>query len=136
METTGYAVLALSYILFSYVLAVRLARRTMETIRFRILVTMAAALAAVSSVFFLAYYVQHRNISQEAFYTVLLGVDIAVLYDIWKHWWRKRKNRASALIGAKSRALRDKLVQRVRELKPRPAPVPVPVRFASPSRGW
>jgi hypothetical protein len=43
-------------------------------------------------------------------------------------WWRKRKRRnAAALIGHKSRALRDALVRRAREVaKPGPVLRPVP----------
>lgn len=43
-------------------------------------------------------------------------------------WWfnRRRRNRAKQLIGAKSRAIRDALVRRMRELAPRPVLQPVP----------
>jgi hypothetical protein len=46
----------------------------------------------------------------------------------WTHWRRRRKRRrAAAALGAKSRALRDALVRRVRELRPRPVLRPSPV---------
>ena len=45
---------------------------------------------------------------------------------LWR-WWRKRRDRITALLGAKSRALRDALVRKQRELaRPRPVLRPAP----------
>ena len=50
-----------------------------------------------------------------------------VAFALLMRWWRRKGRRAAATLGAKSRALRDALVRKVRELTPRPALRPVPV---------
>ena len=51
------------------------------------------------------------------------------MFFAWLAWkrWRRHRKRAAALLGAKSRALRDALVRKAREAaKPRPVLRPVP----------
>jgi hypothetical protein len=56
------------------------------------------------------------------------GYSFWVLAAIW-YFTRKRRKRAAALAGAKTRALRDALVRKARELlQPRPVLQPIPVR--------
>lgn len=54
------------------------------------------------------------------------GVSLIAAIAVW--WWRRRKRRkVAALIGAKSKALRDALVRKVREsARPRPVFKPQP----------
>ena len=48
-------------------------------------------------------------------------------WHLWRHWRKRRKRRAAELPGAKSAALRDALVRRVRQAAlPRPVLPPVP----------
>jgi hypothetical protein len=51
------------------------------------------------------------------------AVSLAIALAVW--WWRRsgRRKRATAWIGAKSKAVRDALVKRQREAVPRPRPV-------------
>jgi Flp pilus assembly protein TadB len=54
---------------------------------------------------------------------IAAGVAIAALIALALWWWNRRKDRkrATGLLGAKSRALRDALVRKARELtQPRP----------------
>lgn len=60
---------------------------------------------------------------------IYAAVALLAAWQWWRHWRRRRRDRARASLGAKSRALRDALVRRMREsLAPRPGPVPVPSR--------
>ena len=56
-------------------------------------------------------------------------LDVVVIGVIAWQWWRRgRGKRAAKILGAKSRALRDALVRKVREsARPRPGLQPVPV---------
>jgi membrane protein DedA with SNARE-associated domain len=56
------------------------------------------------------------------------AIGVAVLVFIF--WWtgRRKRRQAPRSLGAKSKALRDAIVRRVRELRPSPVRVPVPVR--------
>lgn len=64
----------------------------------------------------------HRWLCMAVFLTV------GALVALWIWWRRKKRRSVSALLGAKSRALRDALVRRAREVaKPRPVRRPVPV---------
>ena len=64
----------------------------------------------------------HAWLSMTAF------IVIGGLVLLWIWWRRKKRRNAAALLGAKSRALRDALVRRVKESgKARPALRPVPV---------
>jgi hypothetical protein len=58
-----------------------------------------------------------------------LGALISALVALAIWWWRRRKRRnVAALIGAKSRALRDAIVRKAREAaRPRPVLRPAPV---------
>lgn len=57
------------------------------------------------------------------------GIDAAVLALYARSWWNgsRRRKRATDALGAKSRALRDALVRKAREVVPRPGLRPVPV---------
>lgn len=58
-------------------------------------------------------------------YATGLTISVAVAFAI--SWWRKRRDKVKALIGAKSRALRDALVAQM----PKPRPVLIPQRTGS-----
>lgn len=70
-------------------------------------------------------WLHNRNWGEAGIWLVNLGVAIWALNRNWKS--RHRKKAVDAL-GAKSRALREKLVEKMRDTMPHPAPVPVPVR--------
>lgn len=57
------------------------------------------------------------------------GSGISLIAGLAFWWWRRKKRRkAAALVGAKSRALRDAIVRKAREVaRPRPVLRPVPV---------
>jgi hypothetical protein len=59
----------------------------------------------------------------------LAGCSLSALVALAIWWWRRKKRRnVAALIGAKSRALRDAIVRKAREVaRPRPVLRPVPV---------
>lgn len=59
-----------------------------------------------------------------------IGVAIIVLI-LWRDHRKGKRRKARESLGAKSRALRDALVRRVRGLRPSPVRVPVPVREGS-----
>jgi hypothetical protein len=50
------------------------------------------------------------------------GASCSLILALAVWWWRKRRDRVKAWLGAKSRALRDSLVRRARE-SARPSPV-------------
>lgn len=55
------------------------------------------------------------------------GGAVSLLVALIIRWFnRRRRDRAAKFIGAKSRAIRDALVRRMRELAPRPVLQPVP----------
>lgn len=57
-----------------------------------------------------------------------LGVAVMV-FMAWLDWRKRKKRKAGEALGAKSKALRDSLVRKARELRqPRPQRVPVPAR--------
>jgi hypothetical protein len=59
-------------------------------------------------------------------YAIGAAISLAVALAVWWHR-RKKRRRGAALLGAKSKALRDALVRRVRQSgRPRPVLIPVP----------
>lgn len=52
------------------------------------------------------------------------AISLAVVLALW--WWRRYRDKAKRLIGAKARAIRDAMARRMRELAPRPVLRPVP----------
>ena len=62
-----------------------------------------------------------QGISTHDFVPALVSAGMLVAGLLW-HWWRKRRDRVKAALGAKSKALRDALVRRARE-SARPSPV-------------
>lgn len=71
----------------------------------------------------LIVYLHDRNWGQAAVWLLNLGLAIWGLNSGWRN---KRRKKATELLGAKSRALRDKLVKKIRDAAPHPAPIPVP----------
>lgn len=70
-------------------------------------------------------YLHDRNWGEAGAWLVSLGIAI---WALRRSRGNKNRKKAAELLGAKSRALRDKLVEKAREAMPRPVPVPVPVR--------
>jgi hypothetical protein len=82
-------------------------------------------LFALSDACFVIQYLLQPAYLPAAWFTVC---GAACAWSWWNyHSKHRRKRKAAATLGAKSRALRDALVRRVRELTPRPALRPVPV---------
>lgn len=71
----------------------------------------------------LIVYLHDRNWVQAAIWLVNLGIAIWAFRSGWRN---KRRKKAMEALGAKSRALRDKLAEKMRDAMPHPAPVPVP----------
>lgn len=60
-------------------------------------------------------------------WSIVIGCVISALIAAALWWWRRKGKRAVQLLGAKSRARRDALVRRARELaRPRPVLSPAP----------
>ena len=82
-------------------------------------------LGVIGNVLYAIYYTIHGNLGQVAFFMAITVMDILWVIYLWKRI-RKDKDRIRKALGAKSRALRDKLVRELKKLKPRPGLVPQP----------
>ena len=70
-------------------------------------------------------YLHDRNWAQAAFWVAVFIANLLILRFLQKNG---KLRRTRELLGAKSRALREKLEKKMRHAAPHPAPVPVRVR--------
>lgn len=92
--------------------------------RWRVWAILANSITCLVDLGTFIYYLFKGNPSQAAWGIGGATVSAFVVWWLWRNW--KDKKKVKEALGAKSRALRDKLVRKVRETQqPRPVKVPV-----------
>lgn len=83
---------------------------------FVVIVTIYGVLNIAGNIFLVIVAITHHDWAIVPLWTFFIAVTAWYVYHTWKKW--KNRKKVLAALGAKSKALRDKLVQRVREAQP------------------